>query len=497
MKNELNRRHFLRYASVAGVGLATGIPEIEHPLSDPETKMTISGNTRYDPDKPWSMRELKQAALDLATLEKSRSEMGVNYYRIGYMLAFPLPVAVRPRHEDLPAGIAGISYPWLTWLSWDLESRWRSLYMAWRNDNDSKAGVLFQREVAALAGWDQFTEVGNNEVSLVTAHIAAGFSLALTDTKGWDPGLLQQTRLASTALIERDVWPWFLKRWNDTQNLTPQQLHNIPVIILARSAHLARVLNHPHAEIMEKKMIDVLRAWCRYRTGKEFHTEGTAYDGYLMDHITEWMANLPSRTDLLRQYQDAFRSLADQWLNLTLPGQADLHAPIGDVEPEMMFWCTALMRLTNWYGWHDAAWLLLRVPLNRLPVAAISAAREHKEVFLFGLTEPAAKLREHPGSVSLRTGWSAHDIATVLSIPRSAMSHLHHDCGHIVLGWQRRFWITDPGYQQYRPGEERDYTVGEKAHNCPVIDGLVQKLPAGRLLGVDTDKYGSVINYGD
>jgi len=167
------------------------------------------------------------------------------------------------------------------------------------------------------------------------------------------------------------VWPWFLKRWNDTQNLTPQQLHNIPVIILARSAQLARVLNHPHAEIMEKKMIDVLRTWCRYRTGKEFHTEGTAYDGYLMDHITEWMANLPSRTDLLRQYQDALRSLADQWLNLTLPGQADLHAPIGDVEPEMIFWCTALMRLTNWYGWHDAAWLLLRVPLNRLPVAAI------------------------------------------------------------------------------------------------------------------------------
>src|SRR5690606_20324086 len=136
------------------------------------------------------------------------------------------------------------------------------------------------------------------------------------------------------------------------------------------------------------------------------------------------------------------------------------------------------------------AWLLLRVPLSRLPVAAIATARERKEIFISGLIAPTTTLREHPGSISLRTGWSAHDVAIVLSIPRSAMSHLHHDCGHIVLGWQRRFWITDPGYQQYRPGEERNYTIGVKAHNCPVIDGQAQKVSAGRLLGMDTDELG-------
>ncbi|HEU4608179.1 MAG TPA: hypothetical protein VFS31_08725, partial [Chitinophagaceae bacterium] len=306
------------------------------------------------------MHDLRQEAFHRVAHEKSRSELDVYYYRIGYTIAFQLPVATRPRHEDLPAGIANSTYPWLTWLSWDLESRWRSWYMAWRNDNDREAGLLLQREMATLAGWDRFVE-GGNQVSLVTAHIAACFSLVLIDTKGWDPELLQQTRLAATALIERDAWPWFLKQWNNIESFAPEQLHNIPVIILARSAQLARVLNHPHAEVMEQKMVNVLRAWCRYRTGKEFHTEGTAYDGYLMDNITEWMTNLPSRAELLQQYKDAFRSLADQWIDLTLPGQPDLHAPIGDVEPEMMFWCTALVRLTAWYGWRDAAWLLLHI----------------------------------------------------------------------------------------------------------------------------------------
>jgi hypothetical protein len=344
--------------------------------------------------------------------------------------------------------------------------------------------------MAALAGWDRFVESANDQVSLVTAHIAAGFSLVLADTRGWNSELLQQTRLAATALIEQDAWPWFLKHWGDTENLTPQQLHNIPVIILARSAQLARVLNHPHAEVMEKKMVDVLSAWCRYRTGKEFHTEGTAYDGYLMDNITEWMINLSSRAELLLQYRDAFRSLADQWIDITLPGQPDLHAPIGDVEPEMMFWCNALVRLAAWYQWHDAAWLLLRIPVNRLPIAAISAAREHAGIFGSGLIRPTIAPHEHPGLVSLRTGWSSHDLAVMLSIPRNGMSHLHHDCGHLVLGWQCRFWITDPGYQQYRPGEERDYTIGIKAHNCPVINGQAQKVPAGRLLDVNTDEHG-------
>lgn len=490
MENEFNRRHFLRYASIAGTGLAAGIPKIVCGSGDIGTKTAISGGTAFGSDTPWRPRDLRQAVLDRVAHEKSRSELNVYYYRIGHTISFRLPVAARPGHTDLPVGIAGGAYPWLTWLSWDLESRWRSLHMAWRHDKDSKAGMLLQQEMAALAGWDRFIEGSSNQVSLVTAHIAASFSLVLADTTGWDAELLQQTRLAATALVERDAWPWFLKHWNNSEKFTPPQLHNIPVIILARSAQLARLLNSPHAEVMERKMVDVLHTWCRYRTGEEFHTEGTAYDGYLMDHITGWMADLPFRAELLRQYQDTFRSLADQWIDLTLPGQPDLHAPIGDVEPEMTFWCTVLVRLAVWYGWHDAAWLLVRIPLDRLPVASISVAREHAGIFGSGLMAPTTAPREHPGSVSLRTGWSAPDLAVVLSIPRNRMSHLHRDCGHLVVGWQRRFWITDPGYQQYRPGEERDYTIGTAAHNCPVIDGRAQKVPACRLLGVDTDEYG-------
>ena len=439
--------------------------------------------------KPWTQRDLEQAILERTALEKRRRELDVYYYRIGYTIAFQLPVAKRPTRGDVPVGIANTTYPWLIWLSWDLEDRWRTLHAAWRSQGDRAAGLLLQRELAALTGWDQFVEL-NQQTGLVTAHVAASLSLALADPKGWEPALLQQARAAATSLIERDAWPWFAKYWNDAEAYTPRRVHNIPVIALARSAQLARVIGSPRADAMEKKMTDVLRTWCRFRLGQEFHTEGTAYDGYLMDSVTEWLAGLASRAEVLRECRDAFRSLADEWIHLTLPGRPDLHAPIGDVEPEMMFWSPALVRLAAWYEWRDAAWLLAGVPVNRLPTATVSAAREHAQLFAASLTAPPAGPREHPHAVTLRTGWSARDPATIVSVTRTAMGHLQFDGGHLVLGWQGRFWISDPGYRQYRRGEEQTYTLGIDAHNCPVIDGQAQKKPASRLLGVDTDERG-------
>ncbi len=62
--------------------------------------------------------------------------------------------------------------------------------------------------------------------------------------------------------------------------------------------------------------------------------------------------------------------------------------------------------------------------------------------------------------------------------------------GSGILGWQGRFWITDPGYQQYRPGDERDYTLGVQAHNAPVIGGTAQTVRAARVLLLETNAHG-------
>lgn len=439
--------------------------------------------------RPWTAEDLRQEIGRRAAREKRRRELNVYYYRIGFTLAFPLPLERRPSTADLPAGIPTMKYPWLIWLSWELEERWRILHTAWRESGDNEAGALLQRELAALATWDSFLE-NNQQAGLVTAHLAGCLALALADSHGWDPGLLEKARQAAEALLDRDIEPWFAKTLPPGPKLTPAKIPNIPLITLARAAQLARVLEHPLRDALETRMAGVMHAWCRFRTGPENHTEGTAYDGYLFDSVIEWLAGSPQRDEFLQQERTALRSLADQWIDLTLPGRVDLHVPLGDVEAEMPFWSTALARLAGWYEWGDAGWLLSRYTPARFPAAALVALQERTAFFSQSFAAPPVTVRELRHATSLRSGWASGDVAAVVSLSRNVMGHIQADAGQIVLAWQGRSWITDPGYQQYKAGLERDYTLGLRAHNAPTINGTAQTTRAAQVVELSADREG-------
>ncbi len=480
----------LTVALVAALGSvhAAAQPKPPAPLAYDTSAYELAASVPTDP-APWARAAVEKAMLARTARQKARHELDVYYYRIGHTLAFPLPLSRRPTRADLPPGIATMAYPWIIWLSWELEERWRTLHFAWRENRDREAGAVLQRELAALATWDRIVE-NNDQPGLATAHIAGCLALALARTDGWEPALLEKARTAAGALIERDVWPWYLKQWGEDRPYDHRRLVNIPVITLARAAQLARVLGSSRREALDRRMTEVLRTWARFRTGPEFHTEGTTYDGYLMDSVTGWLAALPERAELQRECGAAFRSLVDQWIYLTLPGRMDLHAPLGDVEPEMPFWTAVVARLGGWYSWSDATWLLTRVPIERLPVATLAEVLDAKSLLGMAPDAPIAGAHEHPHAVTLRTGWTAREAAAFVSVSRNPMSHLHADGGQVVLGWQSRFWITDPGYQQYRPGEEREYTIGAQAHNVPVINGTAQKPRAAKLERVAADREG-------
>lgn len=444
----------------------------------------------FPPDPaPWTPVELNAAVLERAALERARREMVVHYYRIGHTLSFPLPVARRYTAAELPSGIAALTYPWLIWLIWDLEERWRSLHAAWRGHHDATAGQLLQQELAALVGWERFHEV-DDTVGLVTGHTAAVLALALADETAWDPVKLAATQQAADLLLTRDIGQWLPRVWPEDQPVDSPRLHNIPVIALVRAAQLARIRRHALLPTLEARCLEVLRAWPRYRMSATRRTEGTAYDGYMMDSVTGWLEDHPQRDELLVETKAAFRGQAEQWMALTLPGRLDLHAPVCDTEPEMTFWAPALARLARWYDWEDARWFMTRVPLGRLPAAAVAEGLTMLAAFPTPQEAPTTRLSEHANAVSTRTGWTQNDHLVVLSAPRSDLSHLHKDGGQFVLGWQARFWITDPGYQQYRPGEERAYTLDPAAHNPPVINGRAQDAYAARIAALDTDAHG-------
>lgn len=444
--------------------------------------------------EPWQAADLRSVLAERTAWQKQQQELHVYYYRINQTLAYPLPVAARP--PALPAGIPGRSwYPWLIWLLWTLEERWRTLHAAWRLLDDHEAGLLLQQEIAALNNWQSFKN-WHDDVGLPTGHIAGCLTYFLTDKAGWDAQLYTQAQAAAERLIEQDVWPWYQTAWAPKTELTPHDIHNIPVIALVRGAQLARTISSPHATVLEEKALATLRAWWHHRADSVHpHTEGTSYDGYLMDTFTEWIDGLPQRQALLAEGSDAFVSLARQWLHSTLPGRLDLHAPLSDVEPEMPFWMNCISRMVQWYGrdansavddiWQESRWLLQRIPAVRLPAATLTLALSAMGETTAGhATEPMTAPQEIANAVTLRTGWAEDDLLALIGLSRSEMSHLHNDGGHLILGWQRRFWITDPGYQQYRPGEERTFTVGVAAHNGPVIDEIYQSQRGAKLVNL-------------
>jgi hypothetical protein len=350
-----------------------------------------------------------------------------------------------------------------------------------------------QEELAALAGWDRFLEV-DDQVGLVTGHIAGVLALALADERGWEREAWGQVGQVADQLLERDIAPWLPERWPAGEPFTPDRLHNIPVIALVRAAQLARVRRHRLAAELDARAEEVLAAWVEFRNGPTRHTEGPSYDGYLMDSLTGWLAGHPRRGELLMgEAARALGSLLDQWIGLTLPGRPDLHVPLGDTEAEMPFWMTPLLRLARWLGREEALAVLARVNPRRLPAAALA------EAFDVNLAGDA----ERPGSGGWgdvthawvqRNGWATHHYSVTVSAPQSPMGHLHADGGHVILGWQGRAWITDPGYQQYLPGEERDYTLGPAAHNAPVIGGVAQTRQSVRTLHPPTDEDGVLLD---
>ena len=123
------------------------------------------------------------------------------------------------------------------------------------------------------------------------------------------------------------------------------------------------------------------------------------------------------------------------------------------------------------------SWLLARSPLELLRSDALAALHRAPGTAVAAAPRPGA-LDAHYAAV-LRSGWDAEDLAVAVSCSTSPMGHLQSDSGTLVLGTRGHWLIADPGYQQYAPGDERDFTLGPTAHNAPVVNGqaVAQKRP--------------------
>jgi hypothetical protein len=411
----------------------------------------------------------------------------VDYYRIRRRVAYPLPVREftilkfplpPPRSSD---------YPWATWMSWELEERIGSLGWAREWFGDAKAGDAAIADISALADWPRYRQYPQPDLSL--GHTARTLWSAYTHWK-WIGGDVKKKIEAAFARMVDDVLPFSeqkhgaLKTKEDIFALKEPHhgIHNIHIIGNLGAALAAKVINHPAAELLKNRVLTILAARLDLQTRGV--TEAVAYDGYVQDFVATWLPTLSKAEQAQILDHPEFTRTLDRSFQLSAPGNALQVAELSDVEPRQMTFhasvhskCYSLRPRAEW------AWYLKRCDLSWLRADGLAALREISGSL--DAKEPKAGALDAGYVTVLRTGWESSDTAVAVSCNTSGMGHIHFDNGHILIGTQGQWLITDPGYQQYMPKKEREFTLGTEAHNVPVINGRPQTIKQGRRVALE------------
>jgi hypothetical protein len=415
---------------------------------------------------------------------RERYYLVVDYYRIRRTLAYPLPV----RGLSLPTTVVPTItvYPWATWMMWALEERIHSLGWAAEWEKRADCAQAAAADLEALAAFPKYCQYTQPDLS--SGHAGRLMWAALRKWRWVGAGLRAQLQQGCAQHVG-EVAPLVEKQYGrlrSKQDLLSlkepfRKLANIPLIGTAGVAMTANAISHPAAGNLNRAVHSIFGAILDLRS--QGHTEGVAYDGYILDFIADWLDSLDAadRGEVLRHPN--LRQFLEESYMLAAPGAMEEVAQLSDVEPrEMPFHYSAQAKLETLApdalrAWYLSEWRPGWIRADALGALLPMAAR------LRGKAPRAGALEAHYAAV-LRTGWEADDLAAVVSCTTSPMSHVQNDNGTVAIGTRGRWIVADPGYQQYVQDAEREFTLGPAAHNYPHPGGAQQTSKRGRLTAI-------------
>lgn len=469
-----SRRNFAKGAAGAwflpsGMSAPGAQPESPRPLRRRLTADAIRGEIRRRADA-----------------YAGQSGLIVDYYRIRRQLVYSLPV----RSLSLPSvPVPSISaYPWATWMMWALEERVHALAAATEWFKDDRYSRAAARDLEGLSEWPQYCQYKQPDLS--SGHAGRLLWLAFTKYRWLPDSVRAKLRDACGRHLEEvlplsDAYFKGLETSQDFLSLPAphSKLPNIPIIGTIAAALTAQATQHPARSRLGQRLSAIMAALLELRA--KGHTEGVAYDGYILDFLVHWLEVIPrDAADRILKHP-AFPEYLEQSYMLSAPGAIEQVAELSDVEPkEMPFHYSAHAKLARFglnpvLAWFLGGWPVEWIRADTLSVLAPLAGR------LNGAMPPPGALDAHYATV-LRSGWEEKDAAVAMSATPSPTGHIQADNGTVVIGSRGRWLISDPGYQQYMRGVEREFTIGPAAHNSPLINGVAQDSKKPGPVALDT-----------
>lgn len=418
---------------------------------------------------------------------KNKDSLDFCCYRIRRKFSLPLPLIQMP---ELAPDIRAFDsdYPWQIWALWALEERLFSLAFEANAAQNLEAQRLLERDLVALASWPQFNV--QNKPDLPFAHAVLVLATANHSWLYLSESCQTRVKMALAKAVEHGI-----TLFGDTIAIQQssellsgskpyQHLHNITLIAMASLAMAAEVIQDKRAEVLSKSVLAHVLA--RFELTQTGFTEGLSYDGYWLNFTLAWLETQPVNVQQLIINHPAIAGFEQQILAHACPGSLVNSAELGDVEPEQMtFLWSALARLQRFQFSQTGAFLLSQVPQAWLRADAQWILHELQSSICSGIQlSPAAYSSPlvSVSCISLQSGLAHDELNVVVAVSNSPMSHIQKDNGTLVIGKQQRWWITDPGYQQYLKTSEREYTIGNRAHNFPVVNGYAHSYKAPSLI---------------
>jgi len=413
----------------------------------------------------------------------------VDYYRIRRRVSFPWPVEKLP---EVGFAVGFKNYPWDIWFSWEAEERIDALGWWGEIGGDKEVRAKVKEELLSVARWPRhFSGQPSARPGLGMAHLLRMMILAKRQWRWLDEAGDEILAACARALdqkrawVERDVMKHQTRASIEKLGVyeSTQVTANIPVISALVMVMAAEEVKHESLAVLQNHLLAMLRV--RLDLAVNGMTEGIAYDGYVLDFMADWLATPGVPAELFAEFSK--HAAVGQQLampaDLAAPGDILNVANLADVEPrEMTFYATGAARMGQMLGSDEVTgWLLGRCRLDWLRAQCLGVMHRLKA----GDAKPGSGARSGAYTCSLRSGYEAQDVAVVMGAGRSLMHHLHHDAGSIVIGHRGVWLVADPGYQQYLATKEREFTIGPRAHNAPVVNGIAQSKHGGRILAAE------------
>lgn len=409
-------------------------------------------------------------------------------YRIRRRLAFPWPLKRLEIPEVLVPGIP--DYPWSVWLCWALEERIDSLGGAAHWFSNQAAQDAVNSDLWHLAQWPQYRQFDYLDLSL--GHFARILAIARRQWHWLSPQVQDAIDLAlhrivanSGHLVEKHIGVYSSPEHLLAITGPHTVLHNIRLIGAIGATLAANAVNAPAKDSLNVYLTNAMETLLALR--EQGFTEGTAYDGYVLDFVMDWLGFLPREQQSFLLQHPQFKCFLEQSLWQSAPGDVTNVAELGDVEAtRMTFHISAQAKAYPLQPLPERAWYLSQCRHNRLRAGALLTLYSLAGQLPAKTSDPESRATLAHYTVTLRSGWDNEDLAAVMTASTSPMGHVHSNNGTLAIGTQGQWFIGTPGNQQYIPNSERKFTLGVSSRNTPAINGQAQILKLPKVTALET-----------